>query len=628
MPEGREPRFRQLFRRLPRHNGSHPRRLAAVLAVSAAALAALLLTRPAPAEAGAAGRRPVVVRTSDGERVKTLDPVLAGDLASSNIVTALFDTLVQYDYVRRPYVLKPSMLTAMPRVSDNFRTYEFELRDDLLFHPDPCFDGGTRKVASSDVVFSLLRLADARMHSSSYWLLRGKIVGLDEFYSKTAALPEGDYSCYDHPPAGLEIIDDRRFAIHLTRPDPRFIYMLAMPGCAVVSRRAVEHYGSDFAWHPIGSGPFTLADWQRDHHIFFDRFPEFREEYFPEAADPADRARRLPLADRLECYCIRQAFSSWMLFLQGKLDISRLDKDNLDVVLSRSGAIAPALAGRGITLLRQPGFEIQYIGYNFDDPKLGGNIALRRAINLAFNLESRIEHSNMQMEPAPGPLPPGVAGFDPAMRNPFNRLDLDEAKLQLALAGYPGGLDPATGKPLELTFDLNGNSPLHRQLGELMAVDLRKIGIEVKVVLNNSPLFFQKLKRGELQLFRLSWAGDYPDAENFLQLFYSGNANGGCNRTNFRDPEFDAMYRQCLTMADSPERTALYKKMVALLLEKQPWIFESYPIRFRLEYPWLRNYLECDFDFVRWKYLTADPAMREAETAKFKPLSFSELNAE
>ena len=572
----------------------------------------------------------VVLYTADGERVKTLDPVLASDLASSNIVTTVFDTLLQYDYLARPYVLKPSMLSVMPEEKDNYRRYIFTLRDDLYFHPDRCFEDDTfdaRRVTSDDVIFSILRLADARLHSSAYWLVRGKIVGIDEFRAKTLEVPEGDYSVYDSGVSGLRKISDRQFEIILEQPDPRFLYILAMPNSAVVSRKAVEYYGDGFAENPVGSGPFMLTEWLRDHHIIFDRYPDFREEYFPEAEKASDRAKKLPLADRLVCYSIRQPLTCWMLFLQGKLDISRLDKDNLDVVLSKSGTIAPALIARGIELMRQPGFEIQYIGFNFDDAKLGGNIALRRAINLAFNLESRIAHSNQQMAPAPGPLPPGVAGFDPEMQNKYNRYDVEAAKEQMILAGYPGGIDPETGEPLKLTFDLNGNSPMHRQLGEMMAGDLKKIGIELEYRLNNSPRFFQKLRQSEMQLFRLSWAGDYPDAENFLQLFYSGNA-GGSNRVNFKDAEFDRMFEAILPMADSPERTAIYKKMVALLLEKQPWIFESYPIRFRLKYPWMQNYRECDFDFVRWKYLSCDPEMRENMVKDFEPLSFSELNAE
>ena len=246
----------------------------------------------------------VILYTADGERVKTLDPVLASDLASSNIVTTVFDTLLQYDYIKRPYILKPSMLETMPEVKDNYKRYIFTLRDDLYFHPDRCFgdnDLEDRRVTSDDVIFSILRLADARLHSSAYWLVRGKIAGIDNFRTMTLDASEDDYSVYDVEIAGLRKLNDRQFEICLEQPDPRFLYILAMPGSAVVSRKAVEYYGDGFAENPVGSGPFMLKEWLRDHHIIFDRYPDFREEYFKEAEKESDRTRKIPLADRLVC---------------------------------------------------------------------------------------------------------------------------------------------------------------------------------------------------------------------------------------------------------------------------------------------------------------------------------------
>ena len=117
-----------------------------------------------------------VVHIATGTMVKTLDPALADDLASRNMAGALYDTLLEYDYLKRPYQLKPSMLKTMPQVLNGGRSYAFELRDDLYFTTDKCFgsnDLPARKVKSSDVVFSLLRIADGSLHSPVYWLLRG-----------------------------------------------------------------------------------------------------------------------------------------------------------------------------------------------------------------------------------------------------------------------------------------------------------------------------------------------------------------------------------------------------------------------------------------------------------------------
>ena len=570
---------------------------------------------------------PQTIYLANGGRVKTLDPALAEDLASRNMVAAIYDTLLQYDYTARPYRLIPSMLQEMPQWNADLTSCTFTLRDDLYFTADPCFGAAgpaARKITSGDVVYSLLRIADGRTYSPVFWMFRGKITGIDAFREKTLNQAADDFSAYDAGIPGLEILDDRRFVIHLDQPDPRFLYNLAIPYAAVVSRRAVEFYGEKFAEHPVGSGPFRLQDWLRDYRLVLDRNPDYRLEYYPLAADPADREKALPLSDRIVVYNIKQPLTAWLLFLQGNLDMSKLDKDNFDIVVGGGRQLAPALVARGVELLRAPEFEIQYVGFNFTDPVLGKNLWLRRAIAAAYNIAGRVEYSNYQMLPTQGPVPPGVAGCDPDWQNPYQQYDLEKARHYLQLAGYPGGVDPATGEPLTLSFDQNGNSALHRQMGEMMVSDMAKIGIRITANLNNSPRFFQKLRQGQMQLFRLSWIGDYPDAENFLQLFYSPNA-GGSNRTFFRDPEFDRQFEAILKLPDGPERTERYETMVRYLAGQNPWIFETLPLSYQLKYRWLENFELHDFAFNRWKYLAVDAEARAAAKKTFRPLSFREL---
>ncbi len=579
-------------------------------------------------EDGASAR---VIHMATASQVKTLDPALAGDLASRNMVGALYDTLLQYNYTARPYRLEPSMLQSMPEMRRGGASYYFTLRDDLYFAPDECFgaDGGTpeaRKVRATDVIFSFLRIADARLHSPVFWLWRNRVTGINEFFRQTSesSSAENDYALYEAGVAGFEVIDERRFAIHLDRPDPRFLYNLAIPYTGIVSERAVRCYGDDaLAGHPVGSGPFTLENYRRDYEITLRRNPEYREEYFPEAANAGDRVRRLPLADKIICSNIRQSLSAWLLFLQGELELSALNKDNADLVAGGRN-LSSALKARRIELVTHTEFEIQYIGFSFTDPRLANNLKLRQALTAAYHVAQRIRHANDLAVPAAGPIPPGVAGYEPDLMAAGIHYDLERAKQLLAEAGYPGGVDPATGRPLELAFDQAGNTSMHRQQGEMTAADWGKLGIEVKVNLNNGPRFYQKLRQGEMQTFRLSWIGDYPDAENFLQLFYGKNA-GGCNRVFFQDPEFDRMFEDVLPMADCPERTARYAAMARYLVGRAPWIFESQPISFQLRHVWLENYVPHDFACNRWKYWSIDPALKQQVRKTFRPLSLAEL---
>ena len=568
-----------------------------------------------------------VLQVSANGKLGTLDPALADDLISQHMVASFYDTLLQYDYPARPYRLIPSMLVRMPDADADLKTYTFTLRDDLYFQDDPCFGNAgrdRRRVTAADVAFSLLRLADARLRSPVYWMLRGKVVGLDRFRDLTAKARPGDMTMYDLPCPGLQVVDSRTLVIRLNHPDPRLLYALAMPNAAVVPRRAVTHYKEDFQEHPVGSGPFRLTEWIRDYRITMVRNPDFRRETFSQADNPADRNRPLPLADRIVCNLVKQPLASWLLFLQGELDLSALEQDNFDAVVGEDGHLVAALTKRGIRLIQAPQFEVTYLGFNFTDPRLGKNLNLRKAISLAYNLPLRLKHFNCRLQSANGPIPPAVAGYDPAFRNPYNQYDPARARKYLAKAGYPGGIDPATGRPLELTFDQGNTSSLYRQLAELMIADLEKIGIKVKPMLNNGPQFFGKLRKGQFQLFRLSWVGDYPDGENFLQLFYSKNA-GSCNRVFYRDPAFDRMYEAAILLPDTPERAAKYRQLVAYLAEQCPWIMEGYPVSFQLLHSWLENYRPHDFAFARWKYLSVDSARRAEARKNFRPIELDDL---
>lgn len=567
-----------------------------------------------------------VMYLSAGGRVKTMDPALAADLASRNIVAAFYDTLLQYDYNARPYKMIPSMLESMPQVSADLKTFTFKLRPDLYFQDDACFKSGmnNRRVTAHDVIFSFLRIADARLYSPVYWMFRGKIKGIDDFREATSSLKTGDYSIYEKGIEGLRVIDELTFVIQLNESDPRFLFSLAIPYSSIVSSQAVKFYGDTIGEHPVGSGPFQLKEWIRDYRITLLRNPEYRTEYFLLAENPDDRKRPLPLLDKIICYQIKQPISAWLMFLQGELDMSALDKDNLDAVIGEDRQLVPALASRGIKLLPLPSFEIRYVGFNFTDPVLAENLNLRKAISLAYDTNARVKHFNYQLIPVQGPIPPGVDGYDPGFKNPYCSYNLEKAKELMRLAGYPGGIDPKTGNPLTLNFDLSGNNAVYRQLAELMKRDMEQIGIDIVPALNSPPRFVQKLRQGKFQMFLYSWIGDYPDAENFLQLFYSKNA-GSCNRVFFRDTGFDRMYEKIITMPESPERTGLYKKMAEYVTAQCPWIFETIPVSFQLNHAWLENYQAHDFAFNQWKYLAVNQLKRNQMKKEFRPVTLDDL---
>ncbi len=581
-------------------------------------LAAVLMLGGCGGELGAGTPAPEALFLPFG-RIKTLDPAQAEDLVSGVAVGHLYDRLLQYDESARPYRLIPALAETMPEMGDGGLVWRFRLRDGLVFAPDPCFGAWApqagRRVTARDVVFSLLRLADARVHSPGYWTLRDRVVGLTEFHARTERQAVGDWSAYGDGVPGLVAVDARTVEIRLVAPYPQLLNVLAMPYASVVSECAVRRYGqADLAERPVaGTGPFLLADWRRNYRFEVRRNPD----YWGLTSRPGGRP--LPRLNRVVGLVIQEPQTAWLLFLQGNLDVVPLGEETLEAVVDGQGRLVPELAVRGIQLEAAPEFQLNYVGMNLRDPVLA-NPKLRQALTLAFDRGLRLRLARRQLLPAYGPIPPGVAGYDPAFRGPFGDPDLARARRLLAEAGYPEGHDPATGAPLRLRFDLGGTDLVRRRQAELLAQDYRRLGIEIEPALNNWPRFLTKLRQGDVQLFRMAWVGDYPDAQNFLQLFYGPNA-GGANRTGYHNPAFDRLYEAASRLPDGPERTALYARMQALVAADTPCLFESFPVGYRLVQPWVAGARANAFAWDAWKYLAVDDAARQAARRQVKPLA-------
>ncbi len=222
---------------------------------------------------------------------------------------------------------------------------------------------------------------------------------------------------------------------------------------------------------------------------------------------------------------------------------------------------------------------------------------------------------NYRLYPIDGPVPSPLAG---CLKEPSPyRFNLEKARRLLEEAGYPGGIDQKTGRRLELTIELGSATANTRQSMELMADMYQKIGIVLKAQYNTWPAFIDKMNRRQAQLFQLGWVADYPDAENFLQLFYSKNESPGPNHANYRSAEFDRLYESIRTLQDTPERTEKYEDMANIIVEDCPWIFMYQPMRFALKHAWIENYLPHDFPYGMGKYHRSNDAARQEWTRSF-----------
>ena len=237
------------------------------------------------------------------------------------------------------------------------------------------------------------------------------------------------------------------------------------------------------------------------------------------------------------------------------------------------------------------------------DPVLGPNRKLRQALNAAFDYPAWEKFYNGRIIPCPTPVPPGVDG---RLERPFPyAFDLEKAKRLLAEAGYPGGIDPKTGRRLVLTLSIGRASQESREAGELTAAFYEKIGVKLEQSFMTWDAFLKAVNEGRVQMFRMGWVGDYPDAQNFLQLFYSKNVSPGPNHAFYANPEFDREYDAALDAKSVEERNRHWARCQEIVQEDCPWVFTHINKSYSLVRPTVKNYKPTDFPYGGEKHYRA-----------------------
>lgn len=540
-------------------------------------------------------------------QVKGMDPIATGDTYSSNEVGRVYEGLLQYHYLKRPYELVPNLAKAMPEISKDELTYTFKLKEGVLFHDNAAFkDGIGREMVAEDVVYSIKRLADPKNTALGWWLLDGKIVGLNEWRDAQRDKKQSDYSTTIE---GLKALDKYTVQFKLKEKSPQFLYSLAMSYTMVVPREAVEYYGGEFLNNPVGTGPFMTTTYKQSNKIVYTKNPKYREEFYPSEGAPGDKekgllkdaGKRLPLVEKIIVYIQPESQPRWLSFEKGKTDFLGIPKDNFETVVTPDQGITDAYAKKGITLEVTPDLDITYIAFNHDDPLFKDNVKLKQAMSLAYdrNKSNELFYNNLGIL-AQTPIPPGVGGYDPNYKNPYVAYDLEKAKKLLAQAGYPEG----KGLP-EIKYDTTATT-VSRQMGEFFRKQMALIGINVQVITNTWPQLTEKVHKRQTQTFGMAWLADYPDAENFLQLIYGPNASPGPNGSNFNDKEFNKLYEKYTKMQQGPERAKRYAQLSQKFAEKVPWILGVHRTSFVVKHGWLKNHKFSTFEYGNAKYWDVD----------------------
>jgi oligopeptide transport system substrate-binding protein len=557
-----------------------------------------------------------VMSLSLSDNIKSLDPAVAYDVVSLEVMPMAVESLFQYKYTKVPLELEPLLAEAMPLVSKDKKTYTIKIKKGVLWQDDAAFDKGVgRELKAADFVYAWKRMLLPVVESPGTWIFDGKVVGWDAYKKK---LVEGGKEKADEllqqDVEGLKTTDDYTIQIQLLQPYPQLLNALAMGFGAPVAKEVIAKYGQQgLNERMIGTGPFILKSFVKNSRVVLVKNPKFRGEVYPSEGDAdaqktgllAAAGKKMPFVDEIVYSIIIESQPRWLQFMKGNLDTAVIPKDNFDAAIS-NGELKDDLKGRGIQLSKFEEAVIWYFNFNMKDKLVGGKaVDLRRAIVMAIDREELIrKFANGRGVKATSIVPRVVDGNTgrPELVGDYN---VEEAKKYLAKAGYPGG----KGLP-SIKFDLRGSSTDSKQQAEFFKQELAVIGVNLDIVVNTFPAYLEKEKNGNLQFFMGGWVADYPDAENFLFLLASKNVSPGPNASNYTNPEFDKLYEKMATMTPSPERTEIIKKAEDIAFKDAVWSMMYYPILYTPYYSWMKNFRPNSIITNEDKYWDVDVEQR------------------
>jgi peptide/nickel transport system substrate-binding protein len=508
-----------------------------------AALTCLLAACSAPS----GGNGKIVFHYNESDGIATLDPAFAKNKAIMWPVHQLYNTLVEAD---KDLHFVPSLAKSWD-ISADRRTWRFHLRTDVFFHDNEAFPGGKgRRMVAGDVVYSFSRIMDKHTASSGAWIFHDKVdpAGLSADASANA------YG------GAFRAIDDSTFQLQLLRPFNPILGLLSMQYCSIVPREVVAFYGKDFRSHPCGTGPFRFKSWEEGQALIMLK----NEHYF----EKDSLGRSLPYLDAIKVSFFDDKATEFLLFRQGQLDfINDIDPSFKDEVLNKRGELKQQWQGK-IILSTHPYLNTEYLGILVDTANEWVRHSplrwrkVRQAINYGFDRRKMILYlRNSLSTPAEsGFVPAGLPSFDSAIVKGYH-YDPARAGQLLMEAGYADGKGMPPIKLLTVAT--------YADFASFIARELEDLGIHVQVEVMQKSLLLEQTARSQAPFFAGSWLADYPDAENFLSVFYSRNP-APPNYTRYNNPAFDRLYERAIQETNDSLRMDLYRQMDQLAINDAP----------------------------------------------------------
>ena len=353
-----------------------------------------------------------------------------------------------------------------------------------------------------------------------------------------------------------------------------------MQYCSIVAHEAVEKYGNDFRRHPVGTGPFAMVAWEEGQAMVLKK----NEHYFERDASGVS----LPYLDGIRISFYDSKATEFLEFQQNRLDfINDIDASFKDEILTKTGNLKKQWEGK-IALHKHPYLNIEYIGILVDSTNaLVKNSPLRlkkirQAINYGFDRKKLMLYMRNSIGTAAesGFVPMGLPSFDTNEVKGYH-FDPAKAKTLLADSGFPDGKGLPAVKFLTI--------PIYADLATFIANELSQVGIKVQVEAIQKSLLLEQTSKSQAPMFRGSWIADYPDAENYLSVFYSKNP-APPNYTRYKSPAFDNIYDQALMEKNDSVRYKLYQQMDRLVMEDAPVIPLFYDMVIHLVHTNISNF--------------------------------------
>ncbi len=449
--------------------------------------------------------------------IRSLDPAYATLTGESEIVGEITNGLLRFPHGKLNVEKIEGDLAERWEVSPDGLTWTFHLHKGVRWHK------GFGEVSAEDVKFTFDRIMDPK--SGSPWIKK---------YANVRA---------------VEVVDPLTVRIRLKKADPFFaLDVIGYHGGQIVCKKAVEKFGKDIAFNPIGTGPFVFESYTAGQGVILKRNPT----YF----------RGAPILETVE-YLFMPDDNSVMLALQkGEIDLG---------AGVRRKEWAERAAKLGLVLMPPNPPQQSILVFNMTRKPLN-DLRVRQALAYALDRNVFVDLVGPVLGgPQIGPIPPGYFGYTEEGMDPYN-YNPEKAKKLLAEAGYPNGFDLG---------DVNvARSWDYLEPMKIVQEQWRKIGVTFNLKVVDHPTY-HKLIREDVNPVVIYGGVRLPVASSLLTEFYSKDAIVGKPTaiTNFSHygeviPGIDEYLQKAAATTNLAER----KKFFMLAEQKINKDLPAYPL--------------------------------------------------